>query len=99
MGTYKGMRDWRFYYNTHFPAIDTIVTLDNSIFDNEHLDNLKLEYCLKIESCCNAILHILSTSHVPHTAPTLPSPTSSTPSSFSFNKDDPSTTPSTHTTS
>ena len=48
MGTYTGMRDWCLYYNAHFPAQNTIVSLDDSIFDNDNLDELELEHRHKV---------------------------------------------------
>ena len=41
MSVYKGLVDWLLYYKKHHPAINTIVDLDDSIFDDKDMDKLK----------------------------------------------------------
>ena len=79
MCIYKDLRDWLLYNNKHFPAQNTIINLDSSIYDDENIDDLELEYC------CIIILYSLPTSPIPPMTSTPPSPTVTTSSSsFSF---------------
>lgn len=87
MTIYKGLRDWLLYYNVHLPAIDTIINLDDSIFENENMDKLECIHRSKIDP------ESLPSTPAPATAPTTTTSTAIIPSSsFSFTKLDLSTT-------
>ena len=83
MTIYKGLRDWLLYYKVHFPAIDTIVILDDPIFKNENMDKLEREHRSKIDPESLPSIPALATAPIP-TPPTISIPNSS----FSFNRDD-----------